>query len=91
MRRGLRAGVMPPSTAMTTLDRTTLAAALDGLRVPQLLMSVRRATSPWITVLTYHRVAPLEAAEMLDEGVVDVTPEQLERQLDVRAPLVPAS
>ena len=66
---------------MTTLDRTTLAAALDGLRVPQLLMSVRRATSPWITVLTYHRVAPLEAAEMLDEGVVDVTPEQLEGQL----------
>ena len=49
--------------------------------VPQFLMSVRRAVSPWITVLTYHRVAHPDAAEMLDQGVVDVTPEQLERQL----------
>lgn len=51
------------------------------MHVPQLLMSLRRAVSPWITVLTYHRVAEPSAAETTDEGVVDVTPEQLDRQL----------
>jgi peptidoglycan/xylan/chitin deacetylase (PgdA/CDA1 family) len=66
---------------MITLDRSTLAAALDGMRIPQLSMALRRAVSPWITVLTYHRVAHAGAAEMFDDGVVDVTPEQLARQL----------
>lgn len=63
------------------MDRTALAAALDGVRLPQIVMSLRRAASPWITVLTYHRVARPEAAARLDEGVVDVGPEQLDRQL----------
>jgi peptidoglycan/xylan/chitin deacetylase (PgdA/CDA1 family) len=63
------------------MDRTALAAALDGMRLPQIVMSLRRATTQWITVLTYHRVANPSAAAMLDEGVVDVAPDQLERQL----------
>jgi peptidoglycan/xylan/chitin deacetylase (PgdA/CDA1 family) len=66
---------------MATLDRTTFAAALDGMRVPHLAMALRRAASPWITVLTYHRVADPVAAAEFDEGVVDVTPQELDRQL----------
>lgn len=63
------------------MKRTTLATALDRMRVPQLLLSLRRPSSPWLTVLTYHRVAEPGAAGDLDDGVVDVTPEQLDRQL----------
>jgi len=63
------------------MKRTTLATALDRMRVPQLLMSLRGSSSPWLTVLTYHRVGQPGAAGDLDEGVVDVTPDQLDRQL----------
>jgi peptidoglycan/xylan/chitin deacetylase (PgdA/CDA1 family) len=63
------------------MNRTVLAAALDWMVVPELVMSVRRMVSPWLTVLTYHRVARPDAAATLDDGVVDVTPEQLDRQL----------
>jgi peptidoglycan/xylan/chitin deacetylase (PgdA/CDA1 family) len=66
---------------MPALDRTSLAAALGGLHVPELVMSLRQAASPWITVLTYHRVGHADAASRLDDGVVDVAPEQLDRQL----------
>lgn len=63
------------------MNRTTVATALDRMRVPQLLLSLRSSSSPWLTVLTYHRVAEPGAAGDLDEGVVDVTPQQLDRQL----------
>jgi peptidoglycan/xylan/chitin deacetylase (PgdA/CDA1 family) len=75
------AELVPRTPRRPNMDRTVVAAALDGMRVPQLVMSLRRAASPWVTVLTYHRVADPHAAAMLDEGVVDVTPEQLDRQL----------
>lgn len=51
------------------------------MRLPQLLLSLRGSWSPWLTVLTYHRVAEPGAAGDLDDGVVDVTPDQLDRQL----------
>jgi peptidoglycan/xylan/chitin deacetylase (PgdA/CDA1 family) len=63
------------------MDRTALAAALDRMGVPRAAMTLRRAVSPWVTVLTYHRVAAANPASLLDDGVVDVSPEQLERQL----------
>jgi peptidoglycan/xylan/chitin deacetylase (PgdA/CDA1 family) len=63
------------------MNRTTLATALDRMRVPQLLMSLRGSSSPWLTVLTYHRVGEPGAAGDLDDSVVDVTPDQLDRQL----------
>ncbi len=63
------------------MNRTTLATALDRLRVPQILLSLRSSSPPWLTVLTYHRVAEPGAAGELDDGVVDVTPAQLDRQL----------
>jgi peptidoglycan/xylan/chitin deacetylase (PgdA/CDA1 family) len=63
------------------MDRSSLAVALDRMRVPQAAMTLRRAASPWITVLTYHRIAPASAVDGLDEGVVDARPEQLDAQL----------
>jgi peptidoglycan/xylan/chitin deacetylase (PgdA/CDA1 family) len=44
-------------------------------------MLLRRAAATWLTVLTYHRVAEPSSPDLFDEGVVDVRPEQLERQL----------
>jgi peptidoglycan/xylan/chitin deacetylase (PgdA/CDA1 family) len=66
---------------MLTLDRNSLASALDGLRVPAMTLALRRVAPRCVTVLTYHRVGRPEAAARLDDGVVDVTPEQLDRQL----------
>jgi peptidoglycan/xylan/chitin deacetylase (PgdA/CDA1 family) len=63
------------------MNRTALAAALDRLSVPQFVMSLRQKAPIWLTVLTYHRVARAGAASILDDGVVDVTPELLEKQL----------
>jgi peptidoglycan/xylan/chitin deacetylase (PgdA/CDA1 family) len=63
------------------MNRAALATTLDQLRVPQLVMSLRREVSPWLTVLTYHRVTRPRVAAGLDDGVVDVTPELLEQQL----------
>jgi len=63
------------------MNRTGLAAALDRLSVPELVMSLRRKAPLWLTVLTYHRVSSFGAASELDDGVVDATPDLLEKQL----------
>jgi peptidoglycan/xylan/chitin deacetylase (PgdA/CDA1 family) len=75
------------------MDRSALAVALDKMRVPQAAMTLRRmagvtgmarvarAASPWLTVLTYHRVAPSSAGVAFDVGVIDARPEQFDRQL----------
>jgi peptidoglycan/xylan/chitin deacetylase (PgdA/CDA1 family) len=78
------------------MDRSALALALDRMRVPEAAMALRRmarvarvirmarvarAASPWLTVLTYHRIAPPNAAAVLDAGVVDARPDQFERQI----------
>jgi peptidoglycan/xylan/chitin deacetylase (PgdA/CDA1 family) len=69
------------------MNRHELANTLDEMAIPQLVMLMRRAISPWLTVLTYHRVASpgvgsgAPAAGVMDEGVVDVAADQLERQL----------
>ncbi len=52
-----------------------------GLGFSRVALSVRRAASAWITVLTYHRVARKDDPTVLDEDVVDVCPEQLARHL----------
>jgi peptidoglycan/xylan/chitin deacetylase (PgdA/CDA1 family) len=64
------------------MNRQTLAGVLDGAKLPAMFMSIRaRTASPWITVLTYHRVAQPKDAAPFDEGVVDVTPEAFDKQL----------
>jgi peptidoglycan/xylan/chitin deacetylase (PgdA/CDA1 family) len=62
-------------------SRATVGAAADLLGVSRFALSVRRAASAWITVLTYHRVGHRDDPTVLDDGVVDVTPEQLARHL----------
>src|SRR5215472_6817448 len=62
-------------------SRATVGAAADLLGISRFALSVRRAASGWITVLTYHRVGHRDDPTVLDDGVVDVTPEQLARHL----------
>ena len=45
-------------------------------------MAIRRGRSKSLTVLTYHRVGGPSLASALDEGVVDVDADQLDRQLE---------
>src|SRR5260370_28198090 len=68
------------------MNRPELASVLDAMAIPQLAMFLRRAASSWLTVLTYHRVASPAVSgcsneRLLDDGVVDVNADQLERQL----------
>lgn len=47
-----------------------------------LLLRLRaRRPSPWLTVLTYHRVADPEEETAADRGVIDATPAQFEDQV----------
>ncbi len=55
--------------------------AIDRVGVPKAVLSARRAASPWITILTYHRVARRDDPTIIDRGVVDASPEQLSRHL----------
>jgi peptidoglycan/xylan/chitin deacetylase (PgdA/CDA1 family) len=49
--------------------------------VRALLALRKRAETPWITALTYHRAGRPEDVGPWDDGVVDVTPEVFDRQL----------
>lgn len=62
--------------------RTRISDVLDGAGALGLLLRLRaRAQAPWLTVLTYHRIAcPLVAADV-DQDVVDARPEEFEQQL----------
>lgn len=63
--------------------RYSLCQLADRARIPSGLLKVRAASgmSSWITVLTYHRVAPVESGADFCEGTVDVTPEAFDRQI----------
>ena len=46
------------------------------------LLGVRAVVRhPWLTVLTYHRIAEPGQGVSLDDGVIDATPDQLDAQL----------
>jgi peptidoglycan/xylan/chitin deacetylase (PgdA/CDA1 family) len=62
--------------------RTTAASLLDGLGAFDTLLRVRSiAPSPWVTVLTYHRVGDPERMGDLDPGVVDARAQAFDSQL----------
>lgn len=63
------------------MDRIDLGTVVDSVGLTRMVLAMRRIMSPWITTLTYHRVARPDDAAMLDDGVVDVAPAQLDRQL----------
>jgi peptidoglycan/xylan/chitin deacetylase (PgdA/CDA1 family) len=64
------------------MARTLISDVLDGAGALGFLLRLRaRTAAPWLTVLTYHRVAnPLVAADV-DQEVVDARPEDFEQQL----------
>jgi peptidoglycan/xylan/chitin deacetylase (PgdA/CDA1 family) len=81
MRKVSLAGLVPGGGVAVAVDRATLARAIDGSGFARVVLSLRRAASPWLTVLTYHRVSDLDESGGLDDGVVDCTPDQLARQI----------
>lgn len=64
------------------MARTLLSQVLDGTGALSLLLKLRAHTqSPWLTVLTYHRVTHPMSAARVDDGVVDARPEAFEEQI----------
>ena len=62
--------------------REQLAGLLEKTGVLSALIKWRaRAPAPWLSILTYHRFAGPPGVEQFDDGVVDVTPEEFERQV----------
>ena len=55
------------------LERSGSLAAIMKMRA--------RSPIPWLSILTYHRFPSQGGVEAFDEGVVDVTPEEFERQV----------
>jgi peptidoglycan/xylan/chitin deacetylase (PgdA/CDA1 family) len=59
-----------------------IARGLDTAGLLSLVLAVRaRTRSPWLPVVTYHRVAPRDRSSLFDDGVIDATPEAFDRQL----------
>ncbi len=66
--------------------RESLVGALERLGLVEALLRTRRLVGlPWLTVLTYHRVARPGLGSDLDDGVIDATPEQFDQQLALLA------
>jgi len=64
------------------MARTRLSKLLDETGALSLVLRIRGHTaSPWLTVLTYHRVADPASAEMVDGNVVDARPDAFEEQI----------
>lgn len=62
--------------------REQFAGLLDKTGVLSALVKWRERTpAPWLSILTYHRFAGPPGREPFDDGVVDVTPEEFERQV----------
>jgi peptidoglycan/xylan/chitin deacetylase (PgdA/CDA1 family) len=62
--------------------RSQLAKLLDGARITEALLRLRRmAPTPWLPILTYHRVHDASAGTLYDEGVIDSTPASFDEQM----------
>jgi peptidoglycan/xylan/chitin deacetylase (PgdA/CDA1 family) len=62
--------------------RDRLAQLLERTGALRLALGARgRLGSPWLTVLTYHRVAAKGSEGLFDAGTIDVTPDAFEREL----------
>jgi peptidoglycan/xylan/chitin deacetylase (PgdA/CDA1 family) len=64
--------------------RWQIAGVLDKLGVTAGLLRLRaRGPSPWLPVFTYHRVHPNPDDNPFDDGVVDATPDEFDRQMAI--------
>jgi peptidoglycan/xylan/chitin deacetylase (PgdA/CDA1 family) len=74
------AGVLQQRPVMN--KRVLLADLCDRTGATELALALRkRTTLPWLPVLTFHRVAAINAMYAFDEDVIGVTPSAFERQL----------
>lgn len=66
--------------------RERLASLLDRAGVLRALLWARgRARTLWLPILTYHRVSEPSAETKFDPDVIDATPDQFDRQLELLA------
>ena len=65
--------------------RTVLASVLESTGITDLALGLqRRVGTPWLRIVTFHRARVAgDASFPLDEGVIDITPHQLARRLDM--------
>jgi len=64
--------------------REKLFTIVDHLGLSRALLLLRRRfRGSWLTVVNYHRVSEPEAASAFDDGVLDATPESLDRQVRI--------
>ena len=66
------------------MGREKVSLLLDGTGALSALLRLRASTpTPWLTVVTYHRVAEphVALAEDLDDGVIDARPADFVRQM----------
>ncbi len=62
--------------------RTLAAETMEALGATQLLFALHRHTrAAWLPVLTFHRIMDVPRGYLLDEGVIDATPDELDRRL----------
>ena len=66
--------------------RSLFASVFDGTGATELLLALRRRLPPlWLPVLTFHRITGGGQGYLFDDGVVDSTPEDFLRQMQLVA------
>lgn len=64
------------------MSRRGLASALDSTGALEAILRLRTRTgSPWLTVLTYHRIHDSPEAQPFDPGVIDASTAELDQQM----------
>lgn len=64
--------------------RERLAEIIDQAGIARALLWARKRTaSPWLPILTYHRISDPAAEPTFDRGVIDATPDQFDRQVEM--------
>ena len=72
------------ATSMKEGQKVRIARKLLQTGLLSSLLALRaRLRSPWLPVLTYHRIAKADPATRFDDGVIDATPEMFDRQLSL--------
>ena len=64
------------------MSKRELAQVLDATGVLEAILRARsRGGTPWLTVLTYHRIHENPEGQPFDTGVIDATPSEFARQM----------
>jgi peptidoglycan/xylan/chitin deacetylase (PgdA/CDA1 family) len=64
------------------MSRRRLSSLLDSCGALEAILRTRsHAGTPWLTVLTYHRIHPDPEGQPFDPGVIDATPDEFDDQV----------